>query len=164
MQNKSYRSIMHRKKNIRSKEVVVIIPYVNGKVLMQLRDMKEDINFPGCWGFFGGSIDEGETPEEAFVRELQEEIGYTPKQMHKLGFAVIPDLDDLRAHTFCCPLTIPVEKIKLQEGTDFGLFSYDEVLSRALYSQRMQGDFPVIDTPYRVDAIEKLKSYLKIQE
>lgn len=47
------------------KEAVVILPYVYGKVLMQLCDMKKGINSPGCWGFFGGSIDAVETPEKA---------------------------------------------------------------------------------------------------
>ena len=73
------------------------LSYVNGKALMQLQDMKEGIDFPGYWGFFGGSIDEGEVPEEASKRELLEEIGYNPTVMHELGFEIISDLDNLHA-------------------------------------------------------------------
>lgn len=149
----------HKCKN--PKEVVVILPYAHGKVLMQLRDMKEGINFPGCWGFFGGSIDEGETPEDAFRRELFEEIGYRPAEMYKLGFGIIPDLEDLHAHAYGCPLTIPVKEIKLTEGLDLDLFSLEEIMTKELYSHKMGRVFPVIETPYLGDTIRKLWKYLK---
>ena len=143
------------------KEVVVILPYVHSKVLMQLRDMKEGINFPGCWGFFGGSIDEGETSEEASKRELFEEIGYKPAEIFKLGFDIIPDLENLHAHAYCCPLTIPVEEIKLKEGLDLDLFSLEDVMTKRLYSRKMGRIFSVIETPYLVDTIRKLWNHLK---
>lgn len=129
---------------------------------MQLRDMKEGINFPGCWGFFGGSIDEGETPEDAFRRELFEEIGYRPAEMYKLCFDIIPDLENLHAHAYCCPLTIPVKEIKLTEGLDLDLFSLEEVMTKELYSHKMGRVFPVIETPYLSDTIRKLWKYLKL--
>ena len=144
------------------KEVVVILPYVNRKVLMQLRDMKEGINFPGCWGFFGGSIDEGETPEVASWRELFEEIGYKPSVMYKMGFDVVRDLGNLSIHAYCCPLTIPIEKIDLQEGMDLGLFSLEEIMMKELYSSKMERAFPVIEIPYLVDTIKKLDLYFKL--
>lgn len=152
----------NRNSNIRSKEVVVVLPYVNRKVLMQLRDMKEGINFPGCWGFFGGSIDEGETPEEASWRELFEEIGYKPSVMYKMGFDVVRDLGNLSIHAYCCPLTIPIEKIDLQEGMDLGLFSLEEIMMKELYSSKMERALPVIETPYLVDTIKKLDLYFKL--
>ncbi|MBM2834148.1 MAG: ADP-ribose pyrophosphatase [Candidatus Brocadiaceae bacterium] len=144
------------------KEVVVILPYVNRKVLMQLRDVKEGINFPGCWGFFGGSIDEGETPEDASWRELFEEIGYKPSVMYKMGFDVVRDLGNLSIHAYCCPLTIPIEKIDLQEGMDLGLFSLEEIMTKELYSSKMERTLPVIETPYLVDTIKKLDLYFKL--
>jgi 8-oxo-dGTP diphosphatase len=143
------------------KEVVVVLPYVHDKVLMQLRDMKKGINFPGCWGFLGGSIDDGETPEEAFKRELLEEIGYKPAVMYKMGFDVVRDLGNLSIHAYCCPLTIPIEKIALQEGMDLGLFSLEEIVTKELYSRKMGRSFPVIESPYLVDTIRKLWRYLK---
>jgi 8-oxo-dGTP pyrophosphatase MutT (NUDIX family) len=143
------------------KEVVVILPYVQDKVLMQLRDMKKGINFPGCWGFFGGSIDDGETPEEASKRELLEEIGYKPAVMYKMGFDVVRDLGNLSIHAYCCPLAIPIEKIDLQEGMDLGLFSLEEIMTKELYSRKMGRSFPVIESPYLVDTIRNLWRYLK---
>jgi 8-oxo-dGTP pyrophosphatase MutT (NUDIX family) len=60
---------------IQIKQAAVLLPYRDGKVLMQLRDEKEGIVCPGQWGFFGGEVELGETPIECARRELREEIG-----------------------------------------------------------------------------------------
>jgi len=49
--------------------------------LMQLRDQKAGIFYPGHWGVFGGAIDKGETPDETLRRELEEELGLAVKSM-----------------------------------------------------------------------------------
>lgn len=148
--------------NSRANGVVVVLPYAYDKVLLQLRDFKEGIAFPGHWGFLGGSINEGETPEDASERELFEEIGYKPEVMYKVGLDIIPDLKNLHSHAFCCPLTIPVEEIKLKEGLDVGLFSLEEVMTKELYSRKMGRRFPVIKIPAFLNTLRKLYEYLKI--
>jgi 8-oxo-dGTP diphosphatase len=45
------------------------------KLLIYLRDDKPDIPFPNHWDFFGGHFEEKETPEDALVREVKEELG-----------------------------------------------------------------------------------------
>jgi 8-oxo-dGTP pyrophosphatase MutT (NUDIX family) len=48
-----------------------------GEVALQLRSHLET-DYPLCWDFSaGGNIDGDETPEEAVIRELREEIGVT---------------------------------------------------------------------------------------
>lgn len=55
-----------------------IIVSESGNFLLQHRDDKPGIWFPGFWGLFGGAIDPGETPESALARELDEELGLHP--------------------------------------------------------------------------------------
>ena len=42
---------------------------------MQRRDDEEEGHFNGLWEFPGGKIEEGESPLEAVVREVEEEVG-----------------------------------------------------------------------------------------
>jgi len=51
--------------------VVLIDP--DGRVLLTQRP--EGKSMAGLWEFPGGKIEPGETPEEALIRELQEELG-----------------------------------------------------------------------------------------
>jgi 8-oxo-dGTP diphosphatase len=46
----------------------------DNKIVLQLRD-SDAPTFPGHLATFGGSIDEGEKPIEALIRELKEELG-----------------------------------------------------------------------------------------
>jgi 8-oxo-dGTP pyrophosphatase MutT (NUDIX family) len=57
-----------------SSAVAALILVENDGYLMQLRDPKPDIWYPGHWGLFGGATDPGEEPEAALARELREEL------------------------------------------------------------------------------------------
>ena len=92
--------------------VVVILPYREGQVLMQLRDDKEGIAFPGKWGFFGGAVEPGESPEDAARRELAEEIGYHTDRLTPLGSTVIPEVEVL-SHAFACSLEVELDELVL---------------------------------------------------
>jgi ADP-ribose pyrophosphatase YjhB (NUDIX family) len=54
--------------------VGAIICDFKGKVLLQKRDVKKSIYFPGLWGVFGGACDKNERPSEAIIRETSEEL------------------------------------------------------------------------------------------
>lgn len=72
----------------------------DGRVAWQLRDDKPEIVWPNSWALFGGTIEEGEEPAEAAVREVAEELtialdpaqlrfGRTHFSVGELGFKVI---------------------------------------------------------------------------
>ena len=52
----------------------------NNRLIIYLRDAKPDIPFPNHWDLIGGHVEDGETPEQALVRETKEEIGVELKQ------------------------------------------------------------------------------------
>ena len=49
----------------------------DGKVLLGLRAPSKKV-WPGHWDTIGGHVEDGESLEEALVREAQEEVGVTP--------------------------------------------------------------------------------------
>jgi 8-oxo-dGTP pyrophosphatase MutT (NUDIX family) len=57
-----------------SDAVGAIIRVESDGYLMQLRDSKQDIWYPGRWGLFGGAIEPDEDPMGALKRELREEL------------------------------------------------------------------------------------------
>lgn len=146
-------------------ESAVVLPYVKRNksvlILMQLRDFKSDIFYPGHWGFFGGSVDDGENPDETAKRELFEEICYRPPVMYKLSASKVPEWKGFVVHSYCCPLTKPVKSMILKEGIDIGLFSLEEVSTGELWSSKLKKKFPVIEVPHIVETIKALLNYIK---
>jgi 8-oxo-dGTP pyrophosphatase MutT (NUDIX family) len=57
-----------------SDAVAAIIRVEGEGYLMQLRDSRPDIWYPGRWNLFGGAVESGEEPIAALHRELFEEL------------------------------------------------------------------------------------------
>jgi 8-oxo-dGTP pyrophosphatase MutT (NUDIX family) len=61
--------------------VAALLVLATGCYVMQLRDFKPHIFYPGHWGLFGGAVDPGESESEALRRELDEELGFAPRSV-----------------------------------------------------------------------------------
>ena len=59
-----------------AREVVVVLPYLERNVLLQLRDVKPDIDYPDHWGFFGGTV-EGRKSGTVRCARVVEELGFS---------------------------------------------------------------------------------------
>lgn len=142
------------------KVVVAMLPCYQGKLLLQLRDQKEGIVFPGHWGFFSGGVEEGEKPLAAARRELFEELRYRAKKLKKLAVKKISNHNTI-SHVYHFLLEVPPEKLSLLEGTDMGLFTCEEIFSFCLYSQKVRQWFPMIDTPMVRETVQELFTHIK---
>ncbi|MDD5318568.1 MAG: NUDIX domain-containing protein [Candidatus Pacebacteria bacterium] len=65
-----------------------LIPYriVNNQFefYLSLRS-KTAKQYPNCWSFWGGGIEDDEKPEESMIREIKEELDWTPATYEFLG-------------------------------------------------------------------------------
>jgi len=57
--------------------VLVLLNHQNRVLLTQRRD---DVHLPNYWEFPGGKLEAGETPQQALIREIEEELAYRPTQ------------------------------------------------------------------------------------
>lgn len=146
----------------KQKIVVALLPCFQDKLLLQLRDLKEGIVFPGHWGFFSGTVEKDEKPLTAAKRELFEELGYQAKNMKKLGIKAIPTHNTI-SHVYYFLLETPPEGLLLQEGMDLDLFSLEEINTMNLYSKKLQQRFPAVDTPMFRETVKELFARIRNQ-
>jgi 8-oxo-dGTP pyrophosphatase MutT (NUDIX family) len=71
------------------------------KLLIYLRDDKPDIPFPNHWDFFGGHVEEGETPEERLKKSWASSLrnGNSSRAMNAPREMFIPILNTSIART-----------------------------------------------------------------
>jgi 8-oxo-dGTP pyrophosphatase MutT (NUDIX family) len=101
--------------------VLLISP--DGKAVMQQRDVNPAITNSGKITTFGGSIGQGELPEEAARREIKEELGLDlpAERLSLLGvFQKKKELhgEDLACHIFIAR-DIDTSKFRVQEGQGY---------------------------------------------
>jgi len=63
------------------RNVAIIILYDKDKKILLQHKADDAERLPGYWAFFGGGIEEGETPEQAVRRETLEELNYELKKL-----------------------------------------------------------------------------------
>jgi ADP-ribose pyrophosphatase YjhB (NUDIX family) len=110
------------------RSVGALIVDSHNRLLLQKRDDKRSIYFPGLWGVFGGACESNESPQVAIAREIREELaveigdaelflklqiespllGTEPRERYFFTAYFAPDV---------------VDRITLLEGAEYGFFS-----------------------------------------
>jgi len=137
---------------MKTRNVAIIIFYDNKKRIL-LQDRRGISKLSEEYGFFGGEIEEGETPEQAVVRETKEELnfdlkeykyvgeyGYEIKESLKKKFANF-DFDAILCKVFIAPLKNNLSKFRLKEGKKMQLFSLNEAEKLKMVSD---GDIEIV--------------------
>ena len=125
---------------MKTRRVALIIFYDDKKRIL-LQDRRGISKRGEEWGYFGGGIDEGETPEQAVVRETKEELQYDLKEHRYVGRYT----DEIPAHVidrhvFIAPLKDSSQLTQI-EGKNMQFFTLEEALKLKMVSE---GDKEVI--------------------
>ena len=115
----------------RAEIAVGLIVAEDGRLLLQHRDDRPDVNGAGLWGLFGGHLEPGESYSAAFLRELSEELGWRPRHFehyltrdteYTAGERGYNRAAAFTSHLFAAHLDLPVEGLTLGEGQALALF------------------------------------------
>ena len=107
----------------------IILENDNGEFLLYLRDGKPGIPFPYHWDLIGGHVEEGETPEEALIREVKEEIDFDLKDytFFKEYLCLEGDAYPNIKYIYSGRIALPIEEIPLLEGERLQFFTKEEI-------------------------------------
>lgn len=105
------------------------------KYVLQLRDSNPNIAAPGQWSLFGGMKKTGETPLEAMLREIYEELSIEPSEYHYLWFTDYFssfEAEVIRTWFFVSDVTSVWSNHQLREGQAVRTFGFEQILSLAM--------------------------------
>lgn len=111
------------------KIAAIILENEKGEFLLALRDNKPGIPFPNHWDLIGGHVEEGETPEEALIREVKEELDIDLKEFsfYKKYECLTGDAYENIKYIYTGKINIPIEEVTLLEGERPQYFSPEEI-------------------------------------
>lgn len=107
----------------------IILENDKGEFLIYLRDNKPGIPFPDHWDLIGGHVEEGETPEEALVREVKEEIDIDLKEFRffREYSCIEGDAYPNIKYIYSGKISLPLEAITLLEGERLAYVRKEEI-------------------------------------
>lgn len=111
------------------KIAAIILENNEGEILLYLRDNKSTIPFPNHWDLFGGHVEEGETPEEALVREVKEELNYDLKdyRFFKKYDCQEGDVAPNIKYVYVGKIEKPISELTLDVGQKLQFFKPSEI-------------------------------------
>jgi len=118
---------------IDSRDWVIVVPVVEGPAGKQFAMVWQWRHGSQCLSleFPGGVLEPDETPEEAAFRELQEETGYKPEKIEKIGeFSPNPAIMSNKVHFFLAKDlgNIGKQKLDADEYVEVALVDTKEVI------------------------------------
>lgn len=107
----------------------IIFENDEGEFLLYLRDNKPGIPFPDHWDLIGGHIEEGETPEEALVREVKEElnIDLIDYKFYRKYTCMSGDAYPNIKYIYSGHIDLHIDEITLLEGDRPKFFTREEI-------------------------------------
>lgn len=108
----------------------IILLNKSNEVLLLLRDDDAAIPYPNMWDIPGGKVEDGESPEEAVRREMNEEMGLI--DLGKINLFKIYKSENLVDYIFWKRKDINLDEIDLTEGQRIEYFSIDRIRNTKL--------------------------------
>lgn len=98
----------------------------NDKILLFHRDNKSSIPQPDCWQLPGGKIEKGEDPSQTIIRELLEEVSYSPKDLKFFKKIQREDHVNYLYVSFVSDKEAKLFRLGEGEGQEIGFFNLNE--------------------------------------
>lgn len=117
-------------------EVVAALIIRSERILLGHRSADRAF-YPGVWDVFGGHVEPAEGYEQTLIRELQEELGITPKQWNYLESISLSHpnegADPLMIHLYLVTdwIGTPINR-QLDEHSTIGWFSLEQAIKLRL--------------------------------
>ncbi len=116
---------------VRARSVGAILVNSRGQILLQQREDKPELLYPGCWSTFGGAVEPDETPDEAVRRELLEEIELSPAltlwQTFEHEYVYLGRPTIVEQFMYYGAIALEADRIALHEGQALGFFSRSDL-------------------------------------
>ena len=85
---------------------------------------------PGLLAFYGGHVDEGETPAQAIKREIGEETSLNPKHLKPKFLASYKVKEMLDKEFFLYEVKVPNDGFEVYEGDGSETYLLEDILTR----------------------------------